>query len=398
MFDSDHNALQVVSLFSGCGGLDYGFARTGFNIRAAFDNDAHAVSCYNLNHSSIAKQQVIDNAWMLETPADVIVAGPPCQGFSTGGGYKENDPRNSLLLATCELVVESKAKLAVIENVAALTNKRNQDYLQQAIQTLTEGGYSCSVQVYCAADFGVAQRRKRTVIFARFGKAPFRCPTPRRSHAPTVESAFHNMSSSIQAHNPKFPANGSKHEVIAKRIGIGQKLCNVRGGEASVPTWDIPEWFGHASKHEKKILTTIRSLRRRNRKRNFGDADPVSFLEISAEIPEITQNQLALLIDRGYMRKYNSLYDLRDTFNGKYRRLDPDDVSPTVDTRFGDIQLFLHPSENRGLTVREAARLQGFPDDFIFPEREKEAFRLIGNAVPPPMSIQIAKACRELLA
>nr|WP_237212694.1 DNA cytosine methyltransferase [Ruegeria lacuscaerulensis] len=393
----DHSALRVVSLFSGCGGLDYGFARAGFNIQAAFDNDAQAVSCYNMNHSIAAKRQVIGHPFVLETPSDVIVAGPPCQGFSTGGGYKENDPRNSLLLATCEIVVESKTKLAVIENVAALTNRRNQEYLQLAIQILTEGGYSCSVQVYSAADFGVAQRRKRTVILARLGSASFRCPTPHRSYRPTVEKAFRGMSTALQAHNPKYPTKGSKHAVIAKRIGIGQKLCNVRGGDASVATWDIPEWFGNTSKYEKKILTTVRALRRRNRKRSFGDADPVSLVEIGKELPEIKSSQLVQLEERGFIRRSGDLYDLRDTFNGKYRRLEPDDVSPTVDTRFGDIQLFLHPSENRGLTVREAARLQGFPDDFVFPEREKDAFRLIGNAVPPPMSIQIAQACRELL-
>ncbi|MCK8463007.1 DNA cytosine methyltransferase [Aliiroseovarius sp. S1339] len=398
MFDTNNSIGRVVSLFSGCGGLDYGFAHAGFNVQAAFDNDEHAVSCYNLNHFGKAKQQVIDESWSLEAPVDVIVAGPPCQGFSTGGGYTENDPRNSLLLATCRLVVKSKARLAVIENVAALTNKRNQEYLTQAQEILVKGGYWCSVQVYSAADFGVAQRRKRTVILARFGNAPFRGPIPHKTEMPTVAKAFRGIFSSLQAHNPKFPKPNSKHAVIAKRIGAGQKLCNVRGGDASIPTWDIPEWFGQTSSFEKQILTTIRALRRRNRKRDFGDADPVSLSEIKMEIPQVSQDQLTSLIQRGFMRSSDDLYDLKDTFNGKYRRLDPEDVSPTVDTRFGDVQLFLHPTENRGLTVREAARLQGFPDEFVFPEQEKEAYRLIGNAVPPPMSIQIAEACRELLA
>ncbi len=397
MLDARSNIGRVVSLFSGCGGLDYGFAQAGFDVTAAFDNDAHAVSCYNVNHLSTAKQLNIHDNWQIPAPVDVVIAGPPCQGFSTGGGYKEDDPRNSLLLATCRLVVKSGAKLAVIENVAALTNTRNKEYLKQALEILSNGGYTLSVQVYSATDFGVAQRRKRTLILARIGNAPFQSILPRKTEQPTVARALQEMTGSLQSHNPKHPEACSKHAIIARHIGIGQKLCNVRGGAASIPTWEIPEWFGNTTTQERKILTTVRALRRRNRKRDFGDADPVSLSEIQIEMPEVTRSDLLSLIERNFMRKIEQDYDLKDTFNGKYRRLDPNDVSPTVDTRFGDIQLFLHPYEDRAITVREAARLQGFPDSFTFPAHEKDAFRLIGNAVPPPMSAQIAKACRELL-
>lgn len=397
MFDETHSYGKVTSLFSGCGGLDYGFSQMGFRVSAAFDADEHAVSCYNANHSNEAVKFKIHEGWQLENPTDVIIAGPPCQGFSTGGGYKENDPRNSLLLSTCRVIAQSGAKLAVIENVAALTNKRNRQYLQRAIKILTEAGYACTVQVYSAVDFGVAQRRKRTLIFARKGNALFQAPVPSRKRQATVAEALSNMPITLQAHKPKYPEASSKHAIISRYINAGQKLCNVRASSASVATWDIPEWFGETTAYEKEILSAIRSLRRRNRKRNFGDADPVSISEIKSAIPQIKKSELSHLINLNYVRRVGGNFDLRDTFNGKYRRLDPNDVSPTVDTRFGDIQLFLHPWEDRALTVREAARLQGFPDSFIFPDREKDAFRLIGNAVPPPMAEQIAAACRELL-
>ena len=397
MFDETHSIGQVTSLFSGCGGLDYGFSQMGFSVLAAFDNDKHAVSCYNANHPNRAVQMNIHTGWQFEQPTDVIIAGPPCQGFSTGGGYIENDPRNNLLLSTCRVITKSGAKLAVIENVSALTNKRNYQYLKQALGVLSEGGYTCAVQVYSATDFGVAQRRKRTIILARLGSAPFRAPTPIGVHQATVSEAFRNMSTTLQAHNPKYPGESSKHAVIARRIGVGQKLCNVRASAASIATWEIPEWFGETTDYEKITLSAVRTLRRRNRKRNFGDADPVSISEIGSIYRQVTPTLLDSLVSRSYMRKIGCHYDLRHTFNGKYRRLDPNDVSPTVDTRFGEIQLFIHPWEDRALTVREAARLQGFPDSFVFPDREKDAFRLIGNAVPPPMSVQIAEACKELL-
>ena len=90
--------------------------------------------------------------------------------------------------------------------------------------------------------------------------------------------------------------------------------------------------------------------------------------------------------------------DLSHTFNGKYRRLSWDHPAPTVDTRFGDPKYYLHPEEQRGLSVREAARIQGFPDDFVFAGSKAAQFRMVGNAVPPPLAKQLAEAIREYLA
>jgi DNA (cytosine-5)-methyltransferase 1 len=97
------------------------------------------------------------------------------------------------------------------------------------------------------------------------------------------------------------------------------------------------------------------------------------------------------LIKRGYLCKKGRGIDLTHSFNGWYRRLDGMGFSPTVDTHFGRPRYLLHPTENRGLTVREAARLQTFPDDFIFEGTEAEQYRMIGNAVPPKMAEVIAR-------
>ncbi|SIS00995.1 DNA (cytosine-5)-methyltransferase 1 [Roseovarius nanhaiticus] len=388
----------VVSLFSGCGGLDHGFQETGFDILGAFDSNSAAMDCYRSNNKTPTKIALISEQFEIPGNVDVILAGPPCQGFSTGGGYKENDERNDLLLVTCRLIAKYRPKLAVIENVAALTNKKNVSYFRAALSILSEAGYYCTAKVYSADEFGVPQRRKRTVIVARSNGALITDLSPQSLGRATVRTALEGINFDAQAHSPTYPEQGGKHDIIAKKIKPGQKLCNVRASAASVATWEIPEWFGAVSAAERVTLETIRTLRRRNRKRSFGDADPVSLDEINQQNSSITSECLSSLQKKGYLRKVGDLYDLRDTFNGKYRRLSLDDVSPTVDTRFGDVQLFLHPLENRGLTIREAARLQGFPDEYSFPERMKDAFRMIGNAVPPPMSRQIAEYCREILA
>jgi DNA (cytosine-5)-methyltransferase 1 len=93
----------------------------------------------------------------------------------------------------------------------------------------------------------------------------------------------------------------------------------------------------------------------------------------------------------------SGLLDLTHTFNGKYRRLELGRPSLTVDTKFGDPRYFLHPTENRGFSVAEAAAIQGFPDWFVVPGAPRDQFRLLGNAVPPPMAAQIAHFVREAL-
>jgi DNA (cytosine-5)-methyltransferase 1 len=103
------------------------------------------------------------------------------------------------------------------------------------------------------------------------------------------------------------------------------------------------------------------------------------------------------LVQGGYLRRVDAFIDLRHTYNGKFRRLTMNGISPTVDTHFGDPTLFLHPSEHRGLTPREAARIQGFQDEFELPVSRARAFRMIGNAVPPPMGARLAAFVRQAL-
>lgn len=390
-------AIGVTSLFSGCGGLDLGFARNGFFIDQAFDRDQQAVQCYNENHRSSAQQYEIDESFGKSIPSEIIVAGPPCQGFSTGGGYREADPRNDLLITTCKIAVHAAPKLIVIENVSALTNTRNRAYFLTALNVLTDAGYYVDWSLLAADDFGVPQRRKRIVIIARSEGRTFTGVAPPKKTRVVLGDVLLNIPSDAKNHLPQILPPQSRHATIARHIKPGQKLCNVRAGSASVPTWAIPDCFGQTAQIEQNILETIRSLRRQSRTRTWGDADPVSLSTILQALPEATEADIMHLLSTGFLRKVGEKIDIKNTFNGKYRRLKMDELSPTVDTRFGDVQLFLHPTEDRSLTVREAARIQGFPDDFVFPEADKVAFRLIGNAVPPPLAESVSEMCRSLL-
>ena len=108
-------------------------------------------------------------------------------------------------------------------------------------------------------------------------------------------------------------------------------------------------------------------------------------------------NAFALLLRKGYIRRTGDAYDLAGTFNGKFRRLSWNEPSCTVDTRFGAPRYFLHPDKERGFTVREAARIQGFDDQYVFIGEKNAQYRLIGNAVPPPLGNLAADYSKALL-
>jgi DNA (cytosine-5)-methyltransferase 1 len=161
-----------------------------------------------------------------------------------------------------------------------------------------------------------------------------------------------------------------------------------------VHTWQIPEVFGQTNARERRILEAVLRLRRRLRRRERGDADPVTANDLRRYLGHAVKGDLNVLVGKGYIRQIGNLYDLTNTFNGKSRRLEWNAPSHTVDTRFGDPRYYLHPDETRGFSLREAARIQGFPDDFVFagPGRAQEV--MVGNAVPPELGTRIAMLLR----
>ena len=242
---------------------------------------------------------------------------------------------------------------------------------------------------------GVAQTRKRMVLLAWDAGSDIRLQLPQITGG-NLRDAIGDIGGAMN-HVPRALQPGSSAGKIARRIGPGQKLCNVRAGDRCVHTWHIPEVFGKTTLFERTVLLALMRARRRNRIRDFGDADPVRAGVLYRAVGKPVAQTLRRLERKGYVRRLNGHYDLCHTFNGKYRRLSWEKPAPTVDTRFGQSRYYLHPNENRGFTVREAARIQGFPDSFMFDGPEAAHFRLIGNAVPPPLAQCLAEYIRDAL-
>lgn len=377
--------------------MDLGFVQAGFRSVAAFDNWNAAVENYTINIGDHAK------AWDLSTArlppnvenCDVVIAGSPCQGFSTVGKRKVDDPRNKLLDAAIKASVDLNPKVIVLENVPGLLSGEHRTYWQNACKKLKAAGYETATHVLDARDCGIPQTRRRVIVLAwRTKKDPHVIWSSEKKV--TLASVLGNIRGANN-HHPSLLKRGSDELQIAKKIFPGQKLCDVRGGVNAVHTWDIPEVFGKTTARERRVLQEVMQIRRRVRSRDFGDADPVSVELLGEALGKAAVRDIDNLVKKGYLKMVGDDVDLKHAFNGKYRRLRSDGDSFTVDTRFGDPRYFLHPSQHRGFTVREAARIQGFPDSYIFHGVMRDQYRMIGNAVPPPMGRMIAKTIKGML-
>ncbi len=387
-----------ISLFSGCGGFDYGFEQAGFRSLGAFDIDSSAVAVHRLNLQGDCHVADLSTASIRKTEfgrPDVVISGSPCQGFSNLGKRKISDPRNSLLWRGAEIAVGLGPEVIVLENVSGVLTTSLKQHFERAVSILGTSGYATqTVRVTCS-DFGVPQIRKRVFLIGYLKRLQCQLELV-RTHGNTLENCLRNIGN-CRGHEPVVLKLGTNELRIAKRIRQHQKLCNVRGGNRAVATWDIPEVFGRTTTAERKVLVAMRQLRRQIRIRSNGDADPLTLAVLRSEFGPQAETVVRRLVEKGYVRPIGKRFDLAHTFNGKYRRLSLSHPSPAVDTRFGTPRYFLHPEEDRGFSVREAARIQGFPDEFHFEGSSTTQFRLVGNAVPPPVAKAVANAIKESL-
>lgn len=371
----------------------------GYRCVHAYDIDPAAVATYNHNiGADLATVADLGGDFLrsVTVRADVVIAGPPCQGFSTVGRRDPNDVRNHLLLKPVDLAIRLRAPVLLLENVRGALFGRHVRYWKRAIERLEHHGYRTVTLQVAAGAAGLPQIRRRAVLVAArrtFGPPPWISLDKARPLRSILD-----LPSGIDNHVRRFLDPSSRAGQIASRIGPGQKLSNVRNGPDSVHSWDIPDVFGHVSSQERAFLERLVLLRRRYRVRTLGDADPVPFATLQEYFGTATHTLLDSLLHKEYVRYCGAnCYDLRRTFNGKFRRLHPDRPAHSVLTQFCDPRHFLHPWESRGFTVREAARLQGFPDTFRFLGSPQQQSTQIGNAVPPPLAAMLATWIREQL-
>lgn len=342
---------NVIDLFCGAGGLSYGFERAGFDVLLGIDNDAAALKTFEFNHKNsksicgdITQITYGDVKRLIgDVEIDVIVGGPPCQGMSLSGPRKFNDPRNKLYLSFIRLVKEIQPKVFIIENVPGLVTLFGGEIKDSIIEEFRNLGYNIEYKILCSADYGVPQARRR-VVFAGYKKGKF-----------------------------DYPAVNKKQVSCDEALSDLPPLTDTTG-ESDMPYQTEPQ-----SGYQKLMRARSGSVRN----------------HIAARHSENVKNTIALIPPGGNYKALPEDYESTRNFHVAWTRFPYDRPAPTIDT--GHRHHF-HYKYNRVPTVRECARIQSFPDDFIFIGNKTQQFRQVGNAVPPLMAERIAEQIKKLLS
>lgn len=343
---------KAIDAFCGAGGLSLGLERAGFQVVAAFDIDRRAVATYQRNlgqHAFVEDIRNVNLKW-LSTVAGVspneitlVAGGPPCQGFSVQRRGGESDPRNSLPLEFLRLILEVKPPFFLLENVPGMRTRHGESILRRFVEGAEAEGYVCHQRVLDAVNYGVPQYRSRLFVVGEFsptGEFWFRYPDPitdEDSPEVTVRAALQDL--------PPPPDDFTNHPTIPN--------------------------------HRRTRLS------------------PTNLLRLSL-IPqgsgwECLPEELRLPCHKPGSARIGHRY--------VYGRLHWERPAATLTARFDSFTRgkFAHPLENRNLTLREGARLQTFPDTFVFEGSQEEIAAQIGNAIPPRLAEIIGSAILNAL-
>lgn len=349
------NTKTVLDLFCGAGGMGLGFTQAGFKISFAVDNYTAAVETYRANLGDHI--QALDLSEAIELPkTDIIVGGPPCQGFSSAGIRRVGDVRNSLVSQFASIIVRNRPLAFVFENVEGFLTAENGERVFDLLAPLVDAGYNIHLRKINAAEYGVPQHRKRVIGIGGLGWNPeFPAPTHRPFGAPGVFA---------------------KHENLPPTPTLADALAGL-GNPGTMPP-------GHPQGHFTKPLSPA-------------DAARAALLLEGQTMRDLPPE----LRHDSYNRRANRrVQDGTETARRGgaptgIRRLRFDEPSKTITG--GARAEFLHPTEPRNLSIRECARIQSFPDDFIFKGALADQIQLIGNAVPPLFARVLAESLSRQL-
>lgn len=332
--------MNIISLFSGCGGLDLGFERAGFNILVANESDSTIFETFRVNHPNthliegdIRKVMKEDMSPYICSEVDGIIGGPPCQSWSEGGALRGiEDVRGQLFYDYIRILKEFKPKFFLAENVSGMLSNRHNDAVANIIRLFEETGYDVSLTMVNAKDYGVAEERKR-VFYIGFRD--------------DLNIKF------------VFPKGSTQDDI--KKITLKDVIWDLQ--ETAVPA-------GPKNHHNPKAINNNEYFTgsfspifmSRNRVKNWNE---------QAFTVQASGRQCQLHPQAPKMQKFGKNdYRFVDGYEELYRRM----------------------------TIREIARIQGFPDSFQFIYKEaNNAYKMIGNAVPVNLSYEIANAIRMFL-
>ncbi len=350
---------KVLDLFCGCGGISEGYHLAGFDIAGGIDFNEYATVTFKHNF----KKAIVHNIDIASFPnekiqeeyhdVDVIVGGPPCQGFSSANRWQKEteDPRNKLFFEYIRFVQEIRPKVIMIENVRGLLTRDNGYAIKRIQDILGNVDYNMTYQVLDASEYGVPQNRKRAIIVGirkDYKNVSFEFENLVKQSKTTVEDAIGELYDFEQS-------KAAEKEILAKPNSPLRKY--LRSKDNKVLDQDV---VYPAEKVQKRI----------------------SFVPQGGNWKDVPSD----LWPSNRQNRHSSAY----------KRLDPKTQSCTIDTGNAHSNYF-HPLYNRIPTIRESARLQSFPDSFEFQGPRGSKYRQVGNAVPPLLAKAIADEILRIL-
>ena len=345
------NKPKILDLFCGCGGLSLGFENAGFEVALAIDIWKDAIVTYNKNHSkpvAICKDiHELDNKYLrdLSQKENIVgvIGGPPCQGYSTVGTRDVNDPRNHLYLEYCRVVEAIKPKFFVIENVKGLLTLNNGMFKDDIIDRFSKLGYNISFKVLNASNYGVPQNRQR-VFFVGLKDEEFDFPEEKDYKVSTFEAL------------------------------------------SDLPSLDIREECLEIYPYKDNEVNEYQKLMRK-------DSDMI-YNHNETKHTEQTKNIISMIKDGGRISDLPEEYWKVRKYNKAFQRMNSKEPSHTIDTGHRN---YFHYKENRVPSVRECARIQSFPDKFVFIGAKTSQYKQVGNAVPPLLAQEIAQQIKKYI-
>lgn len=368
--------LKTVDLFAGCGGLTLGFRMAGFHSILATDIDENCQKTFQQNFKDtpflccdihnitedIIKKYVGDNE------IDVLLGGPPCQGFSLANKRRDNnntDPRNKLFYQYLKILQWIQPKAFVFENVKGILSMQNGGVIKEILHCMKNAGYNADYKVLRASDYGVPQNRERVIIIG-------------------IRNDLNNR--------PVFP-EPNKMPIVSVDDAISD-LPQILSGEGS-----------EQQTYSTEPQNDYQRLMRKNSSYVENHISMKHTPRIIARFHAIKQGQSLIDVwdEYGPVKRGNAKERSEIKFSQNNQRVFGDKPSPTIAASFQSN--FIHPHLDRNFTAREAARLQSFPDDFIFCgfrtkmswEKGLSQYQQIGNAVPPLMAYAIAQEIKNAI-
>lgn len=380
-YSENKNKLFFTDLFCGAGGLSIGLEQAGFYPNFALDKDKSSLLTYHFNRPYLEKEQLImgDIRSMINDVVfpnvPLVVGGPPCQGFSNANKQrKENDDRNELYKFFVHVVEQASPDIFILENVTGILK-----YLDIIREDFQKVGFILYPYILNTKDFGFPQNRKRVFLLGISKK--------NMKIAKELNSIFDQTIKNAISHNTKFILSDAISDlppIKAKTLRNSTFIENQEWGYTYGEIRNNVSKYAQLVNQKGNLCFPI--LNHKSKYNNTRDIKIYGLLNPGEGSDADSINEINPYLSR------------QDIFKDKFYRLMPNEPSKTITAHmYYDCHMYIHPFEARGLSPREAARVQGFPDDYLFMGTPNEWYRQIGNAVSPLIAKVIGKALHKIL-